>query len=147
MTRADDLFSLHYWYFSYPGLCINSFLTQISTLSSSVPTFNDSGIEAGLNFRTGCGSPNRIMSSTLSSRLLPPHMSKALLAQLAADSSFHNTNRFPSHDSYDSDSSSDSEIPLRSIHNRENSTTKGWYKVNFLIYGEYLKFDPLETFW
>jgi len=96
---------------------------------SSVPTFNDSGIDAGLNFRTGCGSPNRIMSSTLSSRLLPPHMSKALLAQLAADSSFHNTNRFPSHDSYDSDSSSDSEIPLRSIHNRENSTTKGWYKV------------------
>lgn len=108
---------LYYWHTFWP-------------FKSSMPTFNDSGIDAGLNFRTGCGSPNRIMSSTLSSRLLPPHMSKALLAQLAADSSFHNTNRFPSHDSYDSDSSSDSEIPLRSIHNRENSTTKGWYKVN-----------------
>lgn len=55
-------------------------------------------------------------------------MSNILLAKLAADSSYHNTGRFPSHDSYDSDSSSDYEIPLRSIHNSENPGSKNWHK-------------------
>jgi len=88
------------------------------------PNFNDSGIELS----SPGSSTLRPHQLGISSRLLP-HMSHILLAKLASDEIHHNTNRFPSHDSYDSDSSSDYEIPLRSIHNSENSGTKNWYKV------------------
>lgn len=99
---------------------------------SSLVNYNDSGIE--LPSPDGSGSLRISPNQTPKKTRLLPHMSDLLLAKLAADSSYHNTGRFPSHDSYDSDSSSDYEIPLRSIHNAENPTSKTWYKVCVIIF-------------
>ena len=64
-----------------------------------------------------------------------------LLAQLAANTHCHNTGRFPSHDSYDSDDSNDEyEIPLRAIHNDEDAGGKNWHKVHYLINIEFEKY-------
>ena len=82
----------------------------------STPKSNDSGIEMGPN---SSYTPTKLILTNLFPKF---------------DSSYNNTGRFYSSETYDSDSSTDSEktksesndIPLRSIHNCSNETQNDW---------------------